>query len=286
MLDKLKANDRLGIAGGGSIGSSVALDLALKGFDVVLNEVNEQALEKAKDLILRDYRLVQLMMKYEVPDLDVVMGRINGSLSKEDFSGCPFVIENITEDWEAKKSLYAELDECCPDAIIAANTSCIPITRLASLLSNPGRMIGIHFMNPVPFKPTVEVIRGNATDNRTFDAATSLLKRMEKTWVVVGDAPGFVSNRLSHLFMNEAACLVQEKVSNPEDIDTIFKKCYEHRMGPLETADLIGIDTVVRSLEILYRELGDDKFLCCELLRTMVTQGKLGRKTGQGFYKY
>jgi 3-hydroxybutyryl-CoA dehydrogenase len=166
------------------------------------------------------------------------------------------------------------------------NTSCLSITRLGNVTKRPEQVVGLHFMNPVHLKETVEVIRGSYTSNETLGVVDELLTRLNKQAVVVIDWPGFVSSRLSHVFMNEAAFALQESVATAEQIDTIFRQCYGHKMGPLETADLIGLDTVMRSLDVLYSSFQDPKYRCCPLLKQLVTAGHLGRKTGRGFYRY
>src|SRR6185436_18337484 len=167
-----------------------------------------------------------------------------------------------------------------------ANTSCISITQIASVTRRPANIVGIHLMNPVHLKPTVEVIRGFHTSEGAMDTLLQLFSRLNKQAIVVEDLPGFVSNRISHLFMNEAAFVLQDNVASAEQIDLIFKKCFGHKMGPLETADLIGLDTVMLSLDVLHESFRDPKFRCCPLLRKLVHAGHLGRKTGRGFHAY
>jgi 3-hydroxybutyryl-CoA dehydrogenase len=173
-----------------------------------------------------------------------------------------------------------------PEVCFGANTSCISITQIASATGRPANVVGMHLMNPVHVKPTVEVIRGFHTSDRTIDTLRRLFSRLNKEAIIVEDLPGFVSNRISHLFMNEAAFVLQDQVATPDQIDMIFKKCFGHKMGPLETADLIGLDTVMRSLDVLYESYHDPKYRCCPLLRKLVHAGHLGRKTGKGFHEY
>jgi 3-hydroxybutyryl-CoA dehydrogenase len=198
-----------------------------------------------------------------------------------------FIIENITEDLEAKEKVYEQLNDICSEnSVILINTSCISITKLAAIYQFPEKVIGTHFMNPVPLMTAVEVIRGFYTSDQTIEETKIFLKNLGKESILVKDYPGFVSNRISHLYMNEAAFIVQDGVTTPYVVDEIFKKCYGHKMGPLETADLIGLDTVVKSLKILYESYQDPKFRCCPLLKKMVDAGLYGRKTGRGFYEY
>jgi 3-hydroxybutyryl-CoA dehydrogenase len=205
----------------------------------------------------------------------------------EDLARADFVVENVTEDWEVKKCVYERLDAVIPGEVcVGANTSCLSIGQLAGVTTRPANVIGLHFMNPAHLTATVEVMRASQTSDHTVLVVHELLARLNKTAVVVNDRPGFVSSRLSHVFMNEAAYALQENVAAADQIDTIFKKCYGHKMGPLETADLIGLDTVVRSLKVLYDSFLDSKYRCCPLLQQLVDAGHLGRKTGRGFYRY
>ena len=200
---------------------------------------------------------------------------------------CDFIIENVTEDWDVKNPVYENLDRVVPPEVcFGVNTSCISITQIGSATKRPANVVGVHFMNPVHLMPTVEVIRGFHTSDRAVDTLLQLLSRLNKDAIIVEDLPGFVSNRISHLFMNEAAFVLQDQVATAEKIDAIFKKCFGHKMGPLETADLIGLDTVVRSLDVLYESFQDPKYRCCPLLRKLVHAGHLGRKTGRGFHVY
>jgi 3-hydroxybutyryl-CoA dehydrogenase len=198
-----------------------------------------------------------------------------------------FVIENVTESWDVKRPLYGRLDEiCAPPCPLAANTSAIPITKIGSATTSPARVLGIHFMNPVPLKRAAEVIRGFHTSDETFASALGLLAQLGVRPIEVGDAPGFVANRVLMLTINEAAFLVHERVATAPDVDDVFTQCFGHPMGPLATADLIGLDTVLLSIEVLQQELGDDKYRPCPLLRSLVSAGLLGRKSGRGFHDY
>jgi 3-hydroxybutyryl-CoA dehydrogenase len=202
-------------------------------------------------------------------------------------ASCDFIIENVTEDWKIKRPVYEQLERVVPPEVcFGANTSCISITQIAGATRRPANVVGIHLMNPVHLKPTVEVIRGHHTSDRTVDTLLQLFSLLGKEAIIVQDLPGFVSNRISHLFMNEAAFVLQDNVASAEKVDMIFRKCFGHKMGPLETADLIGLDTVVRSLDVLYESFQDPKYRCCPLLRKLVHAGHLGRKTGRGFHVY
>lgn len=279
--------DTIGVVGAGVIGSGVAQDLAQHGYRVILVDVSGEALARARAGIEQNVRLYRFYQKEAPVSSGTVLDRITFSTEPGPLAETPFVVENVTENWEIKRGVYARLDTLCPaGTILAANTSCIPITRLASATTRPDRVVGLHFMNPVPLKPVVEVIRGHHTSATTIAAALDLLRSLGKEGIVVEDAPGFVSNRVMTLAINEAAFLVQEQVASPADIDRLLKVSYGHKMGPLETADLIGLDTILLSMEALYESFCDAKFRPCPLLRRMVDAGLLGRKSGQGFYHY
>ena len=278
----------IAVIGAGTIGRGLALDLAMHGHDVLLNDVAEETLRRALDAIrseLRSYRL--LVQEYREADEDTVLGRITFAPHVKDVARAEFVIENIVEDYAAKARLYDELKSAC-DArtIYGVNTSCISITKLARHVADPSRMIGMHFMNPVPVKKFVEMIRGEHTADETIEKATALVRQLGKDHVLVKDAPGFVSNRVMMLAVNECAFVVQDEVATPADVDKVFRQGFGHSMGPLATADLIGIDTVLNSIEVLFEEFRDPKYRPCPLLRKMVDAGNLGRKSGRGFFKY
>lgn len=279
---------KIAVVGAGVMGSDVAFDLASNGYEVLLKDISEHHLTDAREKIRASYKGYKMIK----PDLknvsiDDIIGRIHFTTSYNGFLESDLVIENVPEDWETKKAVYLEFREVCRQSTYyAVNTSCISITKIARLMPRPELVIGMHFMNPVPLKNIVEVIKGTHTDENTIADMKAFLKTLKKNAVVVMDFPGFVSNRLSHLFMNEAAFLVQDQVASAKDIDKIFKQGYGHDMGPLETADLIGLDTVVNSLQILYESYQDPKFRCCPLLKKMVDAGYCGKKSGKGFYEY
>ena len=279
---------KVGILGAGNIGKSVATDLVLHGVSMVLVDVSDAVTKQAENDILTSVRFGP-MLSPKLPRMrrDEAERLMVLTTDLEDLASCDFVIENVTEDWAVKKQVYGDLERVTrPDVCLAANTSCISITRLGSTIQRPAKLVGLHFMNPAYLMPTVEVIRGTHTSQPTIDTALELLSQLDKEGIVVEDFPGFVSSRISHVFMNEAICVLQDGVATAEKIDMIFKKCYGHTMGPLETADLIGLDTVMRSLDILYESFQDPKYRCCPLLRKLVYAGHLGRKTGKGFYTY
>jgi 3-hydroxybutyryl-CoA dehydrogenase len=277
----------VGVIGAGVMGSGVAQTLAGAGLRVLLLDVSGAALDKALVEIGRNVRFNKLFRKEEGPDSADTLSRITPGTDFSVLEKADFVIENVTENESIKEKVYRQMDPVCPpQCIFAANTSAIPITRIASWMQRPERVLGMHFMNPVPLKMTVEVIRGHHTSQETLDTAKDLLSRVGKECVVVNDSPGFVSNRVLMLTINEAIFLLQENVAATHDIDRIFKSCFGHTMGPLETADLIGLDTILFSLEVLYENFHDGKYRACPLLRKMVDAGLHGRKNGQGFYTY
>lgn len=280
--------NRIGVIGAGVMGNGVAQNLAQVGCEVFLLDISDEILKDSSKKIYDNARLQKLITRgIQIDEPEQILSRIHFTKDYNMLKDVDFIIENVPEIWETKKNVYDRIDTICQDnCIFLVNTSCISITKIASLVRKPERVIGVHFMNPVPMKTTVEVVRAYHTSEETIDATKILLESMGKKCVVVNDHPGFVSNRISHLFMNEAAFVVQDNIASPEEVDIIFKECYGHKMGPLETADLIGLDTVVNSLDILYESYQDAKFRCCPLLRKMVYAGLLGRKSGKGFYIY
>lgn len=278
----------IGVVGAGTIGRGLAQSLAVAGHRVVLVDVSEAQLESARQEIRRQLRLQRLLDdgRGDRSAADV-LGLIEFSPSDAPLQDVHFLIENVTEDWEIKKSLYPRLDSVCsPEVVFGVNTSAISITRIAGLTRRAPQVLGMHFMNPVPLMPMVEVIRGHHTSEETLSVAKRLLAAMGKSCIVVNDSPGFVTNRVMMQMVNEAVLLVQEGVAAPADIDRLFKTCFNHRMGPLETADLIGLDTVLSSIEVIQHSFEDSKYRPSTLLKRMVAAGLLGRKTGEGFYRY
>jgi 3-hydroxybutyryl-CoA dehydrogenase len=278
----------VGVVGAGVMGVGVAQNLAQSGYRVLLLDISDDILKHARAEISKNLRFQRMFSKANGQEsIDTIIERITFTTEYAPFADADFVIENATENWEIKKKIHAQLDAVCPDhCVFAANTSAISITRIASATKRPDRVLGIHFMNPVPMKPTVEVIRGYHTSEETIATASSLLAGMGKEGVIVNDMPGFVSNRVLMLTVNEAVFLVQDQVASAEDVDKIFRSCFGHKMGPLETADLIGLDTILYSIEVLYESYNDSKYRPCPLLKKMVDAGLFGRKSGQGFYSY
>ena len=275
-----------GVAGAGVIGVGVAQNLAQVGHQVVLVDVSPGRLDRARAEIERNCRASRLLGG-PVVDPAAILAAITFATGPDALVKTETVIENITEDWDAKRALYQAMDDLCdPGTIFIANTSAIPITRLASATRRADRVVGIHFMNPVPHKQVAELIAGVHTSAETLNRARALLAEMGKKPVEVADACGFVSNRILMPTVNEAAFCVYEGVASAAAVDEIFRGCFGHPIGPLQTADLIGIDTILNSLEVLYEHFGDPKFRPCPLLRQMTYAGHLGRKTGRGFYTY
>jgi 3-hydroxybutyryl-CoA dehydrogenase len=278
----------VGVVGAGVMGSDVALDLACYGYEVVLKDISEEVLHQAKEKIKTDFRLLKLV-KPQAKQLTVedLLSRITFTTAYDDFARVQFVIENVTEEWELKKAVFTELSEVCAlQTIYAVNTSCISITKVGSLMPRPENVIGMHFMNPVPMKELVEVIRGEHTSDETVACGEEFLKSFDKVPVVVNDFPGFVTNRVLMLTINECVWTVQDGVAEPKDVDKIFRLGFGHKMGPLATCDLIGLDTILNSLLVLQDSYKDPKFRPCPLLVKMVDAGYLGKKSGKGFFDY
>lgn len=279
----------VGVIGAGVMGVGVAQNLAETGHQVVLVDLNDEKLDKARQNIRRNLRMRGLFTKEKEPSesTTVVLGRISTTCDYSMLDSVDFVIENVVENWKVKEEVYKLLDEACPGkCVFGANTSAISITRIASATRRPHQVVGMHFMNPVPLKSMVEVIRGYHTSEQTLEQTKILLSAMGKECIVVNDMPGFVSNRVLMLTINEAIFVVQDQVASAEDVDRIFRSCFGHKMGPLETADLIGLDTILYSLDVLYESYNDDKYRPCPLLKKMVHAGLHGRKGGRGFYDY
>ncbi|BAY65329.1 3-hydroxyacyl-CoA dehydrogenase NAD-binding protein [Calothrix brevissima NIES-22] len=278
----------VGVVGAGVMGIGVAQNLAQTGHDVILVDIKAEIIAKAQQEIKNNIRFQSLFQKTDkTTNLEEVINKIEFSTDYKLLENADFVIENVTEKWDNKKQVYSLIDAICPaDCVFAANTSAIPITRIASATKRADKVLGIHFMNPVPMKPMVEMIRGYHTSETTIEIAQKMLSQMGKEWVIVNDSPGFVSNRVLMLTINEAVFLLQDQVATAADIDKIFKGCFGHKMGPLETADLIGLDTILFSIEVLYENFNDSKYRPCPLLKKMVDAGLYGRKNGKGFYVY
>ncbi|WP_327364776.1 3-hydroxyacyl-CoA dehydrogenase family protein [Streptomyces sp. NBC_01296] len=276
-----------GVVGAGVMGVGVAQNLAQTGHRVVLVDLSEEILDNARKELRNSLRAFAMFNRKAAVDPAEIFEKIEFTTDYEQLAKADFVVENVTEEWAIKEKVYKELDRICrPEVVFAVNTSAISITRVGSVTSRPERVVGMHFMNPVPLKPMVEVIRGYHTTPETIDTARRFLAELGKECIVVEDVPGFVSNRVLMLTINEAVFLVQDGVAPAADVDRIFKTCFDHKMGPLETADLIGLDTILKSVEVLYESFNDDKYRPAPLLKKMVAAGLLGRKSGQGFHTY
>lgn len=278
---------KIGVVGAGQMGSGIAQVAAQAGYEVMLRDLEGSYLERGLSGIRRSLGKLLEKGKLDQQSHDAALSRIHTTLELRDLVGCDLVVEAIVEHEPTKLELFRELDGLLgPEAILASNTSSIPITRLAAATQRPERFIGMHFMNPVPLMQLVEVIRGYLTSEETSAAVVASAKRMGKTPVEVNDYPGFVANRILLPMLNEAVQCVMEGVGEPEAIDTIMKLGMNHPMGPLTLADFIGLDTCLSVMEVLHQGLGDDKYRPSPLLRKMVQAGLLGRKSGRGFYKY
>jgi 3-hydroxybutyryl-CoA dehydrogenase len=278
---------RIGVIGAGQMGSGIAHVCALAGFDVVLADINEEALQRGRQVIERNLtrQVARGMVREE--DKQSALARIRSGLDYALFSDCDMVIEAATEKEEIKREIFKKLTPTLkPGALIATNTSSISITRLASSTDRPGKFIGMHFMNPVPVMSLVELIRGIATEEDTFAATRELALALGKTPVAAEDFPAFIVNRILLPMINEAVYTLYEGVGSVEAIDTAMKLGANHPMGPLELADFIGLDTCLSVMQVLYEGLADSKYRPCPLLVKYVEAGWLGRKTSRGFYDY
>lgn len=276
----------IGVIGAGTMGIGVAISLLQKKISVRLIDIDKDQIGRAKTEIENKIAIYSMLRGIDI-DEEATKNNILYSTDIQTLKYVDIIIENISENIEEKNKLYHSLESICKkDCIFMINTSCIPIKDIAQDLSIKTHMLGVHFMNPVPLIDAVEVIQAESTSEGVLSEALLFLKGLGKDSIVVHDSPGFVSNRISHLMMNEAIFLVDEGVAKPEDIDKIFKCCYGHKMGPLETADLIGLDVVKDTLSIMGEYFEGNKFKIAPLLERMVAENNLGRKTGKGFYKY
>ena len=278
---------KIGVIGAGQMGNGIAQVAACAGYDVVMVDIKDEYVEKGLGTI--QFSLGKLVSKERMTqqDADSALARIVTGTDRSACADCDLVVEAVPEILELKTSIFSELDALCkPETILASNTSSISITTIAQATQRPDRVIGMHFMNPVPIMKLVEVINGDATSESTNAAVNEAAETMGKIALSCNDAPGFVSNRMLCPMLNEAILTLQEGVAEPEAIDGIMKLGMNHPIGPLALTDLIGLDTVLHIMNVLHEGLGDDKYAPAPLLIQMVDEGKLGRKSGQGFYTY
>jgi 3-hydroxybutyryl-CoA dehydrogenase len=277
----------VGVLGAGTMGNGIAHVFARAGYRVILRDVEKRFLDRGLETVSKNLEREVKKGKLSDDDVPVIVARIKPTTEMAPLADADFVVEAVPEHLELKVRVLKEADAVLrPGAILASNTSSISITQLAAQTSRPERFIGMHFMNPVPVMELVEVIRGLATSDETFQATMVLCEGLGKKPVAVNDAPGFVSNRVLMPMINEAAFCVMEGVATPEAVDAVMELGMNHPMGPLELADFIGLDVCVDILEVLFKGFGDPKYRACPLLRKYVAAGWLGRKSGRGFYKY
>jgi 3-hydroxybutyryl-CoA dehydrogenase len=277
----------IGVVGAGTMGSGIAQVFAQAGFEVRLWDAVPAAVDHARTTIEKSLGKFVEKGKLAAADRDATLGRLKAFTSMDALGGADYIVEAIAEDIRAKSEVFKRLDAITkPEVILSSNTSSISITVLGATTKRPDRVLGMHFMNPVPLMGLVELIRGQATSAESMAVATSLCTRLEKTSVEAADYPGFIANRILMPMINEAIYAVMEGVGTPDAIDTVMKLGMNHPMGPLTLADFIGLDVCLAIMTVLHEGLGDPKYRACPLLRRMVAAGQLGRKSGRGFYSY
>ena len=277
----------VGVIGAGQMGAGIAQVCAAIGKKVILCDIKQEFVDNGIGTITKNLKRSVSKERINQDEMDNTLGKVSTTLELNDLKDCNIIIEAIVENIDIKKKLFLDLGNICnKDTILASNTSSIPIGILAEASGRPSKVVGMHFMNPVPVMKLVEVIRAKSTADHTFESTFKLAEDLNKVPVLVNDFPGFVSNRILLPMLNEAIFCVMEGVAEPKAIDTVMKLGMSHPMGPLTLADFIGLDTCLAIMEVLHRDFNDDKYRPCPLLKEMVEQGKLGKKSGEGFYKY
>ena len=278
---------RIAVIGAGQMGNGITQVAASAGYEVLMVDIKQEFVDRGMATIQKSLSKLVSKERMSQSDADETLARITTTTNRNDCADVDLVVEAVPEILELKTSIFSELDEICkPECILASNTSSISISTIANATSRPDKVIGMHFMNPVPIMKLVEIINGDQTSEATNSAVVEAAETMGKTALSCNDSPGFVSNRILCPMLNEAILTLQEGVAEPEAIDGIMKLGMNHPIGPLALSDLIGLDTVLHIMNVLHEGLNDDKYAPADLLKSMVAEGKLGRKSGEGFYKY
>ena len=278
---------RIAVIGAGQMGNGITQVAASAGYEVLMVDIKQEFVDRGMATIQKSLSKLVSKERMTQSDADETLARITTTTNRNDCADVDLVVEAVPEILDLKTSIFSELDEICkPDCILASNTSSISISTIANATNRPDKVIGMHFMNPVPIMKLVEIINGDQTSETTNSTVVEAAEKMGKTALSCNDSPGFVSNRILCPMLNEAILTLQEGVAKPAAIDGIMKLGMNHPIGPLALSDLIGLDTVLHIMNVLHEGLDDDKYAPADLLKTMVAEGKLGRKSGEGFYKY